>query len=100
MSRPRHYWYGIVRQYVMRYYKLENYSNIFEHLYYCAINRALEKTKELPCAEQRLFAIEQILFKNQLTIVGVASRVHYSEYTVQRWITQFINLVGKEVGNT
>lgn len=98
MSRPRYHWYGAVKHMVYRYYALQDWQSLQEMMYCDAINRALEYTKKLSFAKERIWAIEQILFLQRRTAAGVAYDLHFSEYTVQRWINRFINKVGEYVG--
>ncbi len=100
MSRPRHYWYGVARKMAYRYKRLKDYQNAQEFIFYTAIEKALEETKSLSYSTERLWAIEKVVFERKLTVGGAAYQLCFSEYTVQRWVIDFINLVGKNAGFT
>lgn len=98
MSKPKHYWYGIARKMCMRYYKLLDWKSMQEFVFLNAINRSLSELEQYPDATDRHAAIEYVLFLQRGSIVGAAHRLHYSEATIQRWINQFVNTVGRNAG--
>ena len=98
MSKPRYYWYGIVKKMIMRYPQMKNDAADMELQYIKAIEETLEETKELDQAELRLKAIELILFKKTMTTEGVAQKIFYERRTIDRWLSKFINDVGRKVG--
>ena len=91
MSRPRHYWYGIVRKMINMYPKLKGKDTPQ------AISLVEAYEKELSAAGDKAYAIEEILIKRNHQ-VGVAIKLGYSETTVKRWISDFIFKVGKDMG--
>lgn len=97
MSKPRNYWFGIVKTMTMRYSKLDC-NNLQERAYYNAITAALEYTALMEHAEERRKVIDDILLHNRRTIDGEAIEIYWSKYTIQRWLSQFIYMVGRNVG--
>lgn len=98
MSHPRHWWYTDVKRAVMHSPSFQHKTQPEYQRYREAIDKALEDVSKMNNAEERMFAIEEILFKKTLTIDGVALRLNYSWRVVQNWITEFVNLVGKYKG--
>lgn len=98
MSKPRYHWYGIVKHMTCRYYDMQDCHNMQEYIFHDAINKALEATDKLSYPDKRKWAIEQVLFLQRRTVAGVAYDLHFSEYTVQRWLNNFINKVGEYAG--
>lgn len=98
MSNPKNWWYGNVKRAVMESPKYRDSQQAECQRYIEAIDRALDDVKEMPNADERLYAIDEILFRQTRTIDGVALKLSYSWRVVQNWITEFINLVGKYKG--
>lgn len=98
MSRPKYYWYGIVKKMIMRYPQYKESNCKQEKQYAKAIERALEYTGTMELAESRLKAIDLVLFKQTHTAEGAALHLNYERRNIDRWISQFVNRVGKEVG--
>lgn len=98
MSRPKYYWYGIVKKMVMKYPQLKVEKSLQASIYVVAIEKALEETKETENAKEKLEIIQKVLFDKRKTTAGAALDINYSERTAQRWINSFINLCGKNVG--
>lgn len=98
MSRPRFYWYGIVKKMVMRYPGLKAEESEMAVLYTAAIEKAIRETESLDNGECRMQAIELVLFKKTHTIDGAAMEVNYSAPSIIKWINKFINEVGRNVG--
>ena len=96
MSRPRHYWYVIVKKMIEEYPYRER--KLQAKLYEEAIEEALEETKKLPNGELRLKVINGVLFNKSLTCGGAAQSVGYEIHTIQKWISSFIHIVGRKVG--
>lgn len=98
MSRPRHYWYGIVKKMVMQYPELKNDGSKQAAEYVEAINKCLEDTRQMDEGENRLKAIDMVYFKKTETKIGAANILHYSDRTITRWLNSFVNAVGRQVG--
>lgn len=97
MSRPKYYWYGIANKMVNRYLKL-NKSKPMENKFKQAISRQILVTLDTNEGPDKMKAIEAVCFEHRLNIASAAEEMHYSERTIQRWISEFINDVGKRVG--
>lgn len=98
MSKPRNWWYGEVKKWVMRYPKLKDEKSDMAKKFVKAIESTLEETKKLEASEYRLKAIDMVFFRNTHTIDGVAEKIHYSPSQIQRWLNKFINEVGRKAG--
>ena len=100
MGKPRYknYWYCCSQTMIRRYPELKKEKGIQPAIWFNAIKNALEDTAELVDGESRLKAIEMINFQKTHTIDGAAMEVSASRRTVQRWNSEFVNLVGKNAG--
>lgn len=98
MGRPRYYWYNSVKKIIMQYPRLKDDASKQAVQYVEAIEIAIADTKKLENGNERMTAIDDILFKKTRTIDGVAIKLNYHWRTIQNWITDFIKLVGKKVG--
>lgn len=98
MSRPRYWWYGVVRKSITHARELETDTNVQAIIISNAIKDAKEETKKLPNGDLRIRAVEEILINKTKTYEGVALEVHYDWRTVQNWVNSFVNLVGKKAG--
>lgn len=63
-----------------------------------AISKSVDELERYPNADDRYKAVERVLFLQNGSIVSTAQRLHYSEATIQRWINQFVNEVGRNAG--
>lgn len=98
MSRPKYYWYGIVKKMIMNYSQIKNEKSIQTSIFVNAIERALEETKSMENGNLRIEAVNKVLFEKKKTVGGVAMDIHYSERTVVGWTSDFIKLCGKNAG--
>lgn len=98
MSRPRNYWFGIVKREITTPASQKNKNSNNTKRYNKAIKLALEQTEALDRGPDRVKAIELILINQTHTYTGASLELHYSERLIQRWISDFIYLVGKKVG--
>ena len=98
MSRPRYYWYSNVKNMIMKNDILENDRSLQASILRYAIEEALDDTEKLPHGEERIKAINDVLFKKTKTYESVAREFHYEQRTIQGWITSFVKLVGKKAG--
>lgn len=94
MSRPHFYWYGIVKKMVSKYPELRNSAQ--ESLYRTAIEESLEQTKQSLYGAEKADVIERYIKGESLD--EVAARTYHSRRTVQRWVSEFITIVGRKVG--
>lgn len=100
MGKPRykHYWYGCSQTMIRRYPDLKNEKGIQPAIWFKAIENALEDTAGLEDGGDRVKTIRMINFQKTHTIDGAALEVGVSRRTVQRWNSEFVNLVGKNAG--
>lgn len=98
MSRPRHYWYGIVRQMIMRSEELKTDKSLQATIFLNAMRDAEEETLKLPNGDLKMKAVRDVLINKTRTYEGVAQDIHYDCNTVQKWVNKFVNLVGKKAG--
>lgn len=98
MGKSQYYWYGIARKMIECNELYKNNCSIQAILFNRAIDEALEATVKKPNGEDRLYAINEILFKKRLTYESASMTMYYSEKTIRNWITDFIKLVGKNAG--
>lgn len=96
MSNPKYYWYEIVKKMVYRYPRLNDSEQA--QRYKQAIEEALEQIKAEENGDEKIRAIELVCFEKRYTLDGAAYKMHYHRNTIQRWITKFINTVGKNAG--
>ena len=97
MSKPREYYYGDIKKWIMRKDKLPE-SRLQVNVLLSAFDEAMAQTAKLDNGELRLKAIEDILINKTKTYIGVAQEIHYDWRTVQNWVTSFVNLVGQLAG--
>jgi hypothetical protein len=97
-SRYKNYWYGIVKKMVQRYPDLKNEMTMQSAIMSNAIENAIADTKLLPDGERRVKAVEIVYVKGSENIDGAAIKLYASRRTVERWLSSFINLVGKYGG--
>ncbi len=98
MSRPKYYWYSMVKKMVMKYPQIKEENSIQTSIYVMAIEKSLEETGRLQNGEERVKAIRKIYFERKKTYAGVAQEMNYSERTIRNWTSSFINLCGKNAG--
>lgn len=98
MSRPKFYWFGIVKREIMTPATQKNPHSKQTKLYNKAIQDACGQTLQMDRGADRIKAVELILIKQTHTYAGASMELHYSERLIQRWISDFIYLVGKKVG--
>ena len=98
MSRPKFYWFGIVKKEITTPAIQKNPHSKQAKLYSKAIQEAHDQTLQMDRGADRIKAVELVLIKQTHTYAGVSMELHYSERLIQRWISDFIYLVGKKVG--
>ncbi len=98
MSRPRYEYYGEVKKRIRGYKKDRPINTIMQGIYDTAIARALDDTLRLPDGEERAKVVEYVLIKGG-SYVEASFRFHYSDSTIARWVSQFVNLVALYSGN-
>lgn len=89
MSRPKEYYYGDIKKWIMAMDKLPP-QRIQVKVFKSAYAEAIKETANLPNGELRLKAIDEILIKKTRTYTGVAQEIHYDWRTVQNWITSLL----------
>ena len=66
MSRPKYYWYGIVKKMIMRYPQIKEEKSIQTGIFVNAIEKALKETKEMENGDTRIEANYYLRIKKQL----------------------------------
>lgn len=98
-SRYSNYWYGVVVKLVQIYPMLDEDDTTEQTIRAKeAIERSLEKTRNMKEGEARIKAVRMIYFDKTHNLDGAAMVLHYHWRTVQNWMNDFIRLVGKEAG--
>lgn len=98
MSNPMHWWYSDVKRAVMHSPRFRNKPQPEYRSYIDAIDKALEDVRNMKDAKERLYAIDQVLFKKTKTIDGVAEELHFCRRKIQVYISDYINAVGAYKG--
>lgn len=83
---------------VMKYPALQADKSLQAGIFCNAIEKTIQDTKLFDNGDVRIKAIEKVYFEKVLTIDGVAIELGYSERQIRRWLTQFVNAVGKNAG--
>lgn len=97
MSKPRYYWYNIVKGLIKKSKHIEDIS-LQSTILNTAMIQAEKETLKLPNGELRMKAVKEILIDQTSTIERVCDEVNYQERTVQGWISSYVNMVGKKAG--
>jgi len=97
MSRPKFYWYDITKKMIMRYPNLDGDIPL-EAQFLKAIESTMEEVEEKVDSVERKKAFNMLLFKKTHTTSGAALKLHYSERTIQYWVNDFVNEVGRKAG--
>lgn len=100
MGKPRYnqYWYGNVVRMIRQYPTFTGSLSDMERLHKQAIDEAMQETEQLPDGAERVRAVRMLYFDKQFTFTGVADRLYISTRTMQRWISEFVYLVGYKAG--
>lgn len=99
MSRPKYWWDGTVKKGLRLYYNggLDT-STIQGAAMHIGITRTLRRTEDMIDGRDRIRIVELCYMCNSYNIGIAADHVHVSERTAQRWIADFVRMVGKEIG--
>lgn len=97
MSRPKNYYYGYVKKLLMMYDDLPH-DSMQMSIFRDAVNRTVKQVRELPNGDERIEAVVEVLMKKRKTYEGYAMQIHVCEQVVKRWVSSFINQVGKNAG--
>ena len=98
MSRPRHRWYGYIKNSIEHLPQSSPEDSIQDAIFFHAFNDAVAETQKLPNGDLRIEVIQNVLVKRITTIEGEALRLHYSDRTIYGWVNAFVNLVGIKAG--
>lgn len=98
MSRPKHYWHSLVKKMIMQFPNLAEEKTIQSGIFTAAISKSLDDTARMKDGELRVRAVDEILIRHTKTVSGMAIELNYSERTVQGWISNFVNIVGRNAG--
>lgn len=98
MGKPKYYWYGIVKTMIMNAPK--HSPNESEQL--AKINEAMvdasDYIRTLPNGDLRMKAVDMILIRQTKNYEGAAMELHYEAKTIQKWVSNYIYLVGRKAG--
>lgn len=97
MSKPRYYWYNIVKGLIKKSNEVKEIS-LQSTILNTAMIQAEKETLKLPNGDLRMIAVRALLIDQNSTIERVCDVVNYQERTVQGWISSYVNLVGKKAG--
>lgn len=96
MSHPKNYWYSFIKNKIIgRYESLD--EGIESDLLSC-INATLMEVSKEPDGNIKVEAINKILIKKTETPASLGRKIFYSERTIYRWTSEFINRVGIRAG--
>ena len=98
MGKPKHYWYGIVKRLIMESPSHDKEESLQQYIISMAMEKANKETHKLPNGEERLRAVELVLIKKNKNVYGAALELYCSSRKVERWISSYINLVGRKAG--
>lgn len=99
MGRPKYWWDGTIRKGIRMYYAggLDT-GTIQGAAMHIGITRAMSAVAGMVDGRERLRVIELCFMRGMVNVGIAADRVHVSERTAQRWISEFVRMVGKEIG--
>lgn len=98
MSKPRYYWYNIVKGLIKKSKDTKDELTLQSTILNTAMIQAEKETLKLPNGDLRMRAVKALLIDQTKTLKGVCEDVNYQERTVQGWISSYVNLVGKKAG--
>lgn len=99
MSRPRYYWFGIVKTMIYQYPNNDLDTVKGAEAFIC-VKRALAETAKLRDGADRLRLIDMVFFKKSHRTYGAADIIHVSESTAKRWVSEFVYLCASMMGYT
>ncbi len=99
MSRPKYWWDGTIKKGLRMYYRggLDT-RTIQGAAMHIGITRVLKRTEDMVDGMERIRVIEMCYMRNSYNVGIAAAYVHTSERTAQRWISEFVRAIGKEIG--
>ena len=98
MSRPRYYWFGIVKTIIYQYPNKLDRGTIKGAEADICIKKALNETSAAKDGEERMRLIDMVFVRKTHKVYGAASEIHISESTAKRWIAEFVYLVAQNMG--
>lgn len=98
MARYTTYWRWIPIRMIQSYRIIKNERTMQAIVFTEAIKRAIAETELLPDGKLRIRAVEMIYMKRTHTTDGAAYKLNASRRTVQRWLTDFVDLVALYAG--
>lgn len=99
--RYKNYWYYLVLTMIKRYPKrLAEEDSVMSWTYYHAIERAINEIKVAHKDDfaDRLKAFNLMYFSGNETRTAVAEKIHVSRRTLDYWVSDFVERVGKNAG--
>lgn len=97
MSKPKHYWYGIVKKMIMTK-EIREGNTKQGHIIQKAMHKATQETLKLNNGRERMQAVEAILIKQTDSYESYALKASYDRYTIVKWVNSYINMVGSHAG--
>ena len=98
MSKPRAYWYHMVRDIIQRYHTLRHGQGIQDRCFARAIEGSLEEIERLPDGADRVRAVTLVLIDHTHTPSSAAIVLQRPERTVIQWTADFVYRVGYKAG--
>lgn len=95
MSRPKNDCYGYICMRIKKYPEIKNENTKAARVQCEAIESALKEIENQP---EKTKAVKMVLFDKTHTLDGAAMELHYSYWTIKRWIQKYINDVAKKAG--
>lgn len=99
MSKPRFFWYGMVKDLAGRSLRGQISDNSdMGKIINRAVKAAYRRTRSLTDGAERVYAINSIIKERKKNAGGVALDCYICERTVNKWISEFVHLVAAEMG--
>ena len=89
MNKPGRPWWGYVKSMIERYPEEVNKNELR------AVEKAIEKTKQLKDGQERLKVIDLMFWSGGMTLAGAAQMIPCSYETARRWHGDFIREVAR-----
>ena len=93
-------WWGYAKRVIREYSCFQSNPDecCLRRFEYEAVQQAIEKTKLLRNGEERLKLIDLVFFKQSHSLQGACLACYVCDRTGRQWHTDFIRLVGVEMG--
>lgn len=97
-KKYREYYRWIPVKMLQEYPELKNKHSIQAQVFVWAIEKASKETEALSDGRLRVRAVEMVYFNKSHNIEGAAQELYSSYATVQRWLSEYVDLVAKYSG--